>query len=34
LSQDYVLESAAVVEGRLTRAGLRLAQFLNNTFKD
>ena len=34
LSQDYVPESAAVVEGRLTRAGLRLAQFLNNTFKD
>ncbi len=25
LSQDYVLEGAAVVEGRLTRAGLRLA---------
>jgi hypothetical protein len=34
LSQDYVLEGAAVVEGRLTRAGLRLAQFLNYTFKD
>jgi hypothetical protein len=34
LSQDYVLEGALVVEGRLTRAGLRLAQFLNDTFKD
>jgi hypothetical protein len=34
LSQDYVLEGAAVVEGRLVRAGLRLAQFLNETFKD
>jgi hypothetical protein len=34
LSQEYVLEGAVVVEGRLTRAGLRLAQFLNETFKD
>jgi hypothetical protein len=34
LSQDYVLEGALVVESRLTRAGLRLAQFLNDTFKD
>jgi hypothetical protein len=34
LSQDYVLEGAVVVEGRLVRAGLRLAQFLNDTFKD
>jgi hypothetical protein len=34
LSQDYVLEGALVVESRLTRAGLRLAQFLNDTFKE
>jgi hypothetical protein len=34
LSADYVLEGSLVVEGRLTRAGLRLAQFLNDTFKD
>jgi hypothetical protein len=34
LSADYVLEGALLVEGQLTRAGLRLAQFLNDTFKD
>jgi hypothetical protein len=34
LSQNYVIEGAVVVEGRLTRAGLRLAQFLNDTFKE
>jgi hypothetical protein len=34
LSQDYVLQGALVVESRLTRAGLRLDQFLNDTFKD
>jgi hypothetical protein len=34
LSRDYVIEGAVVVEGQLTRAGLRLAQFLNDTFKD
>jgi hypothetical protein len=34
LSQDYVLEGALVVESRLTRAGLRLAQFLNDAFKE
>jgi hypothetical protein len=33
LSRDHVLEGAVVTEGRLTRAGLRLAQFLNGTFK-
>jgi hypothetical protein len=34
LSRDYVLEGAVVVEGQLTRAGLRLAQFLNDTFRE
>jgi hypothetical protein len=34
LSRNYVAEGAAVVEGRLVRAGLRLAQFLNDTFKE
>jgi nuclease S1 len=34
LSRDYVTGGAEVVEGQLTRAGLRLAQFLNDTFKD
>jgi hypothetical protein len=34
LSREYVAGGAAVVEGRLVRAGLRLAQFLNETFKD
>ncbi len=34
LSQEYVTRGAAVVEGRLVRAGLRLAQFLNDTFKE
>jgi hypothetical protein len=34
LSRDYVLEGAVVVENRLTRAGLRLAQFLNDAFKE
>jgi hypothetical protein len=34
LSADYMLAGGVVVEERLTRAGLRLAQFLNDTFKD
>jgi hypothetical protein len=34
LTADYMLDGAAVVEARLTRAGLRLAQFLNDTFKE
>jgi hypothetical protein len=34
LSRDYMIEAAVVVEGRLTRAGLRLARFLNDTFKE
>jgi hypothetical protein len=34
LSRDYVLDGALAVEGRLTKAGLRLAQFLNDTFKE
>jgi hypothetical protein len=34
LSRDYVLEGAVVVEARLTRAGLRLAQFLNDMFHE
>jgi hypothetical protein len=29
-----MIEAAVVVEGRLTRAGLRLARFLNDTFKE
>jgi hypothetical protein len=29
-----MLTSAVVVEERLTRAGLRLAQVLNDTFRD
>jgi hypothetical protein len=34
LSRDDALEGAVVIERRLVQAGLRLAQFLNDTFKD
>jgi hypothetical protein len=34
LSSNYLLDNAAVVEEQLTRGGVRLAQFLNDTFKD
>jgi 2-phospho-L-lactate guanylyltransferase (CobY/MobA/RfbA family) len=34
LSADYVLNNAEVVEVQLTKGGVRLAQFLNDTFKD
>jgi hypothetical protein len=34
LYREYVSGGAAVVEARLLRAGLRLAQFLNDTFKE
>jgi hypothetical protein len=32
--QKCVLDGAVVVGWRVVRAGLRLAQFLNDTFKD
>src|SRR5262249_26204871 len=34
LSSAYLLEGAEIVEGQLTKGGVRLAQFLNDTFKD
>jgi len=34
LSDDYVSDRAEVVEVQLTKGGVRLAQFLNDTFKD
>lgn len=34
LSSDYVLNGAEIVEEQLTKGGVRLAQFLNDTFKD
>jgi hypothetical protein len=34
LSTDYMLAGGVVVEERLTRAGLRLAWFLSDTFKE
>jgi hypothetical protein len=34
LSSDYILEGAEIVEGQITRGGVRLALFLNDTFKD
>ena len=34
LSSDYMLDGAEVVEEQLTKGGVRLAQFLNDAFKD
>jgi hypothetical protein len=34
LSSDYRLQGAEIVEEQLTKGGVRLAQFLNDTFKD
>lgn len=34
LSGDYILEGAEIVEEQLTKGGVRLAQFLNEAFKD
>jgi hypothetical protein len=33
LSSDYVMKGAETVEEQMTKAGVRLAQFLNDTFK-
>lgn len=34
LSSDYLLNGAEIVEEQLTKGGVRLAKFLNDTFKD
>jgi hypothetical protein len=34
LSPDYLQQGAEIVEEQLTKGGVRLAQFLNDTFKD
>jgi hypothetical protein len=34
LSAEYILEGAEIVEEQLTKGGVRLAQFLNDTFKE
>ncbi len=34
LSTDYQIEAAEIVETQLTKGGVRLAQFLNATFKE
>ena len=34
LSEEYMTKNAAVIEEQLTKGGVRLAKFLNDTFKD